>query len=37
NYTIIIFSIAIKRFKNVLNKIKIFINPFEQIKRVFLI
>ena len=31
----IILSIAIKRFKNVLNKIKILINPFEQIKRVF--
>jgi|TARA_B110000908_G_scaffold152548_1_gene188285 ATP phosphoribosyltransferase len=33
---IIIFKFAIKRSESVLNKIKIFTNPFETIKRVFL-
>ena len=34
---IIIFKFAIKRSESVLNKIKIFTNPFETIKRVFLL
>ena len=33
---IIIFKFAVKRTENVLNKFKIFTNPFETIKRVFI-